>query len=853
MAVDDIAYLPHCGTTCLRQLIAALKDHATHTGDYGKLLSVLGTTPVHTLRLPNALVNRLGSIRVLTLKDLVQAHAHELCTVAPSKTADAMVVKALATGILSVRGNPPEPVRPAATSGGAIADRLLTGLKHGTGELELSSLGLSRRAYNALMRASIRAPAQLRAMSRAEILAIKGVGAQALDDIERALSCSNELPTTNGRPPGRTGRPDQPIRELDLQLLVRRRLTAAGITTVDQLLSMDRDSLLRIRGLGTTGAAEIGVALGQRYEAASWAQEEGRLGGPEGEATVGCSGAGPLTEGTQPLASVRETESHDRRASRKGNHRGTQSTDMGESVAHLGDSGLPRRAFAADEVDQLLGNVAARGGPESTLSANPNLISLGVDQQGRNWYVAKSQLFGWFCRLNRLLAAAEVFQLDGEQLAHAMGSLRIEEEWESPLQTAVAFGEALGLVGHAVKPGHYVFPLARVLALMPGLTRAAANGAFGHLASVRAWEIPLDKLTGDYVRAGFVGCGQRERAIVLRRTGVHTGTRMTLEEAGSPWGLSRERTRQLENRFWTRLNAHAGVGRQRRQSLVTAMLCDLLAHQGSLVVPVGPGTTQVRVFLARCARLPVTKLRELGLLVLAATGDGLRALESRRPSPDELTDEAIAQRLAREGPPGMMARDTLALARAALEYRRKHLRTPERVYLALQAIGRPAHYSRIAEMHNSMFPQKATSEKSIHGCLSREQLGVVWIGARGTFALEEWGYERPSATLFESVADIVERKYEETGRPVPYSVVVAEIGKVRPIVNPTSLTYATTLNDRLQSVDGNCFVPRSGNESSTEEPSAEELDRILRRFQEDTHSLQSAAQESEAGYAGLDH
>jgi hypothetical protein len=169
--------------------------------------------------------------------------------------------------------------------------------------------------------------------------------------------------------------------------------------------------------------------------------------------------------------------------------------------------------------------------------------------------------------------------------------------------------------------------------------------------------------------------------------------------------------------------------------------------------------------------------------------------------------------------------------------------------LALQAIGKPAHYSRIAEVHNSIFPEKGSTEQSIHTCLSREQLGVVWVGARGTFALEEWGYERPSATLFESVADIVERKYEETGRPVPFLVIVAEIGKVRPIVNPASLTYATTFNDRLQSVDGNCFVPRSGDEGAAEEPSPQELDRILRAFQEG--SAGSKPDKDEAALGGL--
>jgi len=506
--------------------------------------------------------------------------------------------------------------------------------------------------------------------------------------------------------------------------------------------------------------------------------------------------------------------------------------NIGQSVADLGCFGLRRRAFTADELRELLGSPVDAEALESTLSADPNVMSFGADQQGQNWYALKSDLFGWFCHLNSRLARAVVFQLQDEELGPAMSSLRTEGRWRIPPQGAVAWGESLGLIGRGVRSGHYVFPLARLLSCMSPSTLRAAKAALRQLSDNHVWEMRGQRMTGQYFRDGFFSCDPRTRAVVLRRTGLETGKKMTLEEAGSPWGLTRERTRQLEQSFWSRLKANAGVGRHRRQALVTAMLCDFFAHRGSLAIRIGSGTQHLRAFLARCSMVPAAKLSELGFLVLTASAEDLGPLLSQDYFPSQLTPQAIAKKLESEGLAGLIARDTRALAEAAGHDRHTRLTMSQRVYLALQAIGRPAHYSRIAEAHNSLFRERARAEHNIHACLCREQLGVVWVGARGTYALEEWGYERPTATLFDSVADIVERKYQETGRPVPYSVIVAEIGKLRPIVNLSSLTFATHCNDRLQRLDGSCFLPVGVGESTSDEPTMEELDRILRAFQE---------------------
>ena len=160
----------------------------------------------------------------------------------------------------------------------------------------------------------------------------------------------------------------------------------------------------------------------------------------------------------------------------------------------------------------------------------------------------------------------------------------------------------------------------------------------------------------------------------------------------------------------------------------------------------------------------------------------------------------------------------------------KRLSKRQKVYLALKQIGGPAHFSEITDMYMHMFPGEYTTEHSVHAALLYEKYGVVWIGSKGMFALEEWGYERPTSSLMDTIAQIVEEKYQSTGSPVPFVVIQAEIGKHRKFVNPNSLILASYCNPRLRNVDDFGFLPRE--EADDEEKVADdELDRTLREFE----------------------
>jgi hypothetical protein len=93
--------------------------------------------------------------------------------------------------------------------------------------------------------------------------------------------------------------------------------------------------------------------------------------------------------------------------------------------------------------------------------------------------------------------------------------------------------------------------------------------------------------------------------------------------------------------------------------------------------------------------------------------------------------------------------------------------------------------------------------------LNHEKYGVAWIGIRNTFALKEWGYEHPSKAFLNTVTKIVEKKYKETTRPVPFTVIVTEMEKYRQVVKHSSLTIASYRNPNLRRRGENSFIPRN--------------------------------------------
>lgn len=343
----------------------------------------------------------------------------------------------------------------------------------------------------------------------------------------------------------------------------------------------------------------------------------------------------------------------------------------------------------------------------------------------------------------------------------------------------------------------------------------------------------LNQSLQELVQRGFANFDIRVTEVVMAREGLQHGKRMTLAEIGTPLGLTRERVRQIEAKFWRRLS--------RRSPIITpflsAFLFDIVRREGSLIVDLESPDSCIRKFVAKCVGVPRLEMPELRLAVLGILPEhsDIMGLPGLRVEPAE--EVVFMSCLQREREICLTDADFAFLARRLLQYKQMiptafKVTKAQKVIDALRRIGRPAHFSEITEMYNSLFTNDPCSERQVHAVLNRQQGRVVWIGTKGTYGLTEWGCEKPSTTIFNAVAEIVRKKYSETGKPVQFTIIMAEIGKYRKTVHPASLQFAAHFNPRLQRVTQNAFIPKEVATCGECEITDDDLDRILKDFEE---------------------
>jgi len=148
------------------------------------------------------------------------------------------------------------------------------------------------------------------------------------------------------------------------------------------------------------------------------------------------------------------------------------------------------------------------------------------------------------------------------------------------------------------------------------------------------------------------------------------------------------------------------------------------------------------------------------------------------------------------------------LAGTINDYFKEISQTREIVYAAFKKLGRPAHYSEVTKICNTMFKERVFTSNQIHACLaSKNQPLWVWIGLRGVYALKEWGFKRPDKGLYQTVFEIINSKYGQTFKPVPLNHIYKEIGKHRRIVNENSLYFACNFNPKVKVLKKDLFIP----------------------------------------------
>jgi len=120
---------------------------------------------------------------------------------------------------------------------------------------------------------------------------------------------------------------------------------------------------------------------------------------------------------------------------------------------------------------------------------------------------------------------------------------------------------------------------------------------------------------------------------------------------------------------------------------------------------------------------------------------------------------------------------------------------------ALRELGEPAHYSKIAETINAKLPpERHITDRAVHTRLTQHPELFVWVGLRGTYGLREWGLEQAL-----SYEDALEQILRQTGHPLTFQQVLAELPKFRPYYEESSIVFTLGTNERFRSFPGDTY------------------------------------------------
>jgi len=508
-----------------------------------------------------------------------------------------------------------------------------------------------------------------------------------------------------------------------------------------------------------------------------------------------------------------------------------------EIIAELDNFAQYPRSFSYNELSDLVDPEIDRASLRVALATDKRFIKLADAVHEQELFVPIETFYAWFANLSIRLAEAKVSRIDETRLAALMSSLRLAGQWNACPTEGIQFACHYGFVKPAWTVGQYVLPIAHILSFAwPSLAKRGLK-ELSDMGGAYQNSSLLEEAFQSSVSAGLSNFSHRTVTTVLAREVLETNKKITLAEIGRREGVSRERVRQIEAKFWVQVNDPGGAMSLKRREhyklpFMVSILCDVTAKQGSLFIDKSSPNASLRRFAAKCAGVPLAEVPICGLSIMGASPEQIAVLNQFVWGRNRIDATQMAVDL--ENRQICLAKtDLMNLCDRLAAVPPTRLNKAQRVRIVLEMIGKPAHYSEVTEIYNDLFPNDLSNEHAIESILLRGGPGIVWIGTKGTFALSEWGYERPSATIFDTVTEIVKLKSAESGKAVPFTVIAAELGKYRRIVHPTSLYFATYLNPALESIHGDSFIARNI-ESGHEECSDNELAAILDEFAEQT-------------------
>ena len=455
-----------------------------------------------------------------------------------------------------------------------------------------------------------------------------------------------------------------------------------------------------------------------------------------------------------------------------------------------------------------------------------NLDSASSTDPNNERYIRQINVERWWVRQTLRWADSRLNYLTEGQLASAISLAFSECRWSTPPEAVLQTGRRWAIVAEGCVPGTYVFPWASALRANPQLAdtfrsildpesevtrlKNELGGTYHQYQwqRLRDDDPPLHLSQSAITAAVDAAVGtlnQRQADVIRCRFGLDAGHKATLEELGLKFGVTRERVRQVEKKGLTKLKD--------LPTLYCGFAVHFICSGGSLLISDSEMTPQWKL-LSNAIGLETAPIPELGFFVVGADR-GLDDYRGHLDSVDKWPDftDVDSGKPIFESFQFLSSQDAMRLRAAEEEFlhmQRGLFTRPRMVYEALRSLGRAAHFHDIAEEANRLFPERQCSTHSWHASLQLQEslsLGIVWIGRKGMYGLEEQGYTRPTRDLFEAAASIVETRYAETGQPVPYDFVLRELSRERQDPDPASVNIALSINERLKSVGLGRFVP----------------------------------------------
>lgn len=483
-------------------------------------------------------------------------------------------------------------------------------------------------------------------------------------------------------------------------------------------------------------------------------------------------------------------------------------------------------AFPADSVRIDLEDSLSLSVIIDRLIADPRFVILNGRHAGPVYFIPTASAFVFWIRLVDCAMKNGLYVLSKHSALAYFKTFAHLEHVDDEFPLILEHGDEFGFIANSLTPGKIVVPLSRLLRNLEARFRTVMFCQIIRMASRDYCAELLSFGASGWIKELMKECDARTVDCIARRNGLFGEKQQTLEETGRHVHLTRERVRQIEQKFGERVRAH----KHYYTKIVNALICEVLGKTSHYVFHEG---SWERRFVCRILGLPYARIERTNLLVFGVQEDTWLDIDDLMEKLTKLDTEELARALDGQWALHLGRNEIESLAFSLLDLCTQRFTRQKRVKACLESIGHLAHYSEITECYNALYQDDKLTEKQMQALLSQERNGIVWVGVKGTYALDSWGYFRPTRKLFDATYDIVKRFYAETGRPVPFGLVLAEIGKYRPVVKESSVRMALARNPYLTRVVGFSFVPSETVAVGNSETKIEDVDRILAEFEEE--------------------